>query len=139
MASIANNAYFLQNATVQIGTDNFEEAISSITLTPSSSQVTFKGLTPAAIQNFSTPSTWVAALEFAQDWTTTGSLSQYLFAHEGQAVTMTFVPEADDLESPTITATVVIVPGSIGGAGGAVATSQVSLPVNGKPTITPAA
>lgn len=139
MTTIAPAPLFLANATVQIGTDSYEQALSSVELTPTTSTVQFKGLTPTAIFNFATPSTWVAALTFAQDWATAGSLANYLFANEGESVTMTFVPAVDDDDSPTITATVTIVPGSIGGAGGAVSTSTVSLPVDGKPTITPAA
>lgn len=138
MPTIAAKPLFLQNATVQIGTDSFEQAVSAITLTPSTSAVTFKGLTPVAVFNFATPSTWVAALTFAQDWSTPGSLANYLFEHEGEKVTMTFVPAVDDEDSPTITATVFVVPGAIGGEAGAVSTSQVQLPVDGKPTITPA-
>lgn len=139
MSTIVPAPLFLSNCTVEIGTDSYEQALSNVTITPSTSQVTFKGLTPTAIFNFSTPSTWAAALTFAQDWSTAGSLANYLFAHEGQQVTMTFVPAVDDVTSPTITATVTIVPGSIGGAQGAVSTSTVTLPVDGKPTITPAA
>lgn len=139
MTTIVPKPLFLQNATVQIGTDSFEQAVSSVALTPSTSTVTFKGLTPAAVFNFATPSTWVAALTFAQDWSTAGSLANYLHTHEGEKVTLTFVPAVDDEDSPTITATVFVVPGSIGGETGTVNTSQVSLPVDGKPTITPAA
>lgn len=139
MTAIAPKPLFLRNCTVSIGTDSYEQAISSVTFTPSASTVTFKGLTPDAVFNFATPSTWVAALAFAQDWSTAGSLSNYLHAHEGESVVMTFKPALDDLTSPTVTANITVVPGAIGGAQGAVAVSQVSLPVSGKPEITPAA
>lgn len=139
MTAIVPKPLFLQNATVQVGTDSFEEAVSAVTITPSTSTVTFKGLKPSAVFNFATPSTWAAAMTFAQDWSTPGSLANYLFAHEGEKVTLTFVPAVDDEDSPTITATVFVVPGVIGGEVGTVNTSQVTLPVDGKPTITPAA
>lgn len=138
MASIAPKPLFLRNCTVSIGTDSYEKAINSVVFTPTSSTVTYKGLTPDSVYNFATPATWVAAVAFAQDWSTTGSLSNYLHEHEGESVTMTFEPAVDDTQSPTVTATITIVPGSIGGAQGAVATSSVSLPVSGRPEITPA-
>lgn len=137
MSTITPKPLFLTNCTVQIGTDSFEQALSQVQLDPANSNVMFKGLTPTAVFNFSTPSTWTATLQFAQDWTTADSLSNYLLANEGEKVTMTFVPAVDDTASPTITATVFIVPGSIGGSQGAVATSSVKLPVDGKPTVTP--
>lgn len=138
MVAITPKPLFFVNPTIKIGTDSYEAAISACTLTPSSSVVTFKGLKPTAVFNFATPSTWVAGMTFSQDWTTAGSLSNYLFANEGTKVTMTIVPAADDNKSPTVTVTVFIQPGSIGGDAGAVSTSQVSLPVDGKPTITAA-
>lgn len=126
---------FLNNYTLVIDSDSYEKAISSATFTPSSKIVSFQGGTPDASFNFPTPATWTCDLEFAQDWTTTGSLSQYLHTNEGLVKPCTFVPNAD---GPTVAANIIVTPGAIGGGVGTVGTAKVSLGVNGKPTIQPA-
>lgn len=132
MANITPVPLYMSNATLKVAADNYEAAVSSVTFTPSTSVATFKGLTPTAVFKHASSSEWVCEVAFVQDWATAGSLSNYLFEHEGETVSVDFEPEAG---GPTITASVVIVPGSIGGAVDAFATSSVQLGVNGKPTI----
>jgi hypothetical protein len=74
-------------------------------------------------------------IAYAQDWDTTGSLSQYLFANEGAEVTLTFEPVNG---GASWSADVIIVPGAVGGAVDSFAVATVSLPVQGKPSFTPA-
>lgn len=134
--SVAVNAQFITDATVQIGDDSYEQACSTVTLTPSSSSKTFQGMTPTSSATRVTPATWEADITFAQDLDTAGSLTNYLHTNEGQEVTMIFAPNAG---GATVTATVYITPGAIGGDQGDFSTSSVKLPVIGKPVITPAA
>ncbi|GAB3608590.1 hypothetical protein GCM10027414_07150 [Humibacter ginsengiterrae] len=128
---------FMNNVSFVVDTDEFAAAISSVTFTPSTKNVTFQGGTPDASFTFPTPATWTADLEFAQDWTTPNSLSFYLYNNAGTTKSVTFLPVAG---GATITATLVIAEGAVGGAiGTAVPTAKVSLGVNGRPVITPAA
>lgn len=139
VSPVAVAPLFLNDVIMQIGaTNSFETAISSATFTPSTKLVTFQGGTPASIFNFPAPTTWTLDLEYAQDWDTTDSLANYLHANEGTVVPAVFTPKEGDEDSPTVTANIIIAPGSIGGDIGSVGTSKVSLGVNGRPTVVPA-
>jgi hypothetical protein len=137
MATIAVQPIILNDVSLAVAADNYEAAVSRVEFVPSSSVVTWKGMTPSAVFSFGTTATYVANIEYAQDWSTTNSLSKYLFDNEGKTVTMTFKPKKPASgTSPTWTASVIIAPGSIGGAVDSVATSSVSLGVVGKPALT---
>jgi hypothetical protein len=138
MANITVNPLYLKDTTFLVAADNYEAALSSVSFTPASSTATWQGLTPAASFTFATTATWTCTLEYAQDWGTTNSLSQYLFANEGKEVVVKFAPQKGTTTAPTFTATVIITPGSVGGAVNSVATASVTLAVKGKPTLAPA-
>lgn len=136
MATIAVNPFILSDTTFTVEADNYEAHVSGVTFTPSSSVTTWKGLTPDAVFSFGTNATWTCDLEFAQDWSTAGALSRYLFEHEGEEIDVVFAPVSG---GPTISATLIVTPGAIGGAVDSVATATVSLGVKGKPTLAPVA
>ncbi|MEN0103331.1 MAG: hypothetical protein AAGC90_10430, partial [Curtobacterium sp.] len=120
----------LNDVTFKVEDDNYEAAVSSVSLDPQSGLATFKGMTPSAVFNFPQATTWQAAITFAQDWETEDSLSNYLFDHQGETVTVQFAPKRG---GRTWEVDLVIVPGSIGGAVDAVATSTVTCGVSGQP------
>lgn len=122
-----------KNYMLKIGADSYEKAVNSVTLTPSSSTVTFKGGTPEAVFTDQTAPTWTAALNYAQDWETASSLSVYLLNNEGKEVAIEFFPLGS---GPKFALTVIITSGAIGGAIDAFGTSTVTLGVQGKPTFT---
>lgn len=132
MASVTVNPFLLTDCLFQVEADNYEAHVSKVEFAPSSSSTQFKGLTPTAVFTFAGTSTWTCNLDFAQDWDTPGSLSRYLFEHEGEALDVTFEPKKG---GSAITATIVAIPGSIGGAVDGVATSSVSLGVHGRPAL----
>lgn len=132
MTAITPTPFVLTNCSVTIDGDTYEKAISRVEFVPSTSTQTFKAVSPGAVYQAAELAAWTADLEFAQDWADADSLSRKLFDDEGSAVTMLFDPIAG---GATITATVYLTPGSIGGTGGAFATGSVSLPCSGKPTI----
>ncbi len=136
MATITIDPIILNDVTLTVGTDDYQAHVSQVEFTPSSSTVTWKGLTPSSVHSFGTTATWTCTLAYAQDWTTANSLSQYLFANEGESVEMTFEPKAG---GPSFTATVIITPGAIGGSVDSVAVATVTLGVSGKPALVPAA
>lgn len=135
MAQIAVQPIYLKDVVLSVAGSDFEKHVSSVTFTPSVSSATWKGLEPTAVFTNVGASTWMVDLAYAQDWDTTGSLSAYLFANEGAEVTLTFEPVAG---GSSWSAAVIIVPGAVGGAVDSYAEATVSLPVQGRPTFTPA-
>lgn len=131
MALIAVSPFVLRDITLAIASSNYETSVSAAEFVPSSSVVTFKGLKAGSTVNLPTEATWVANLTYAQDWTNEDSLSNYLLDNAGETVVAVFAPKAG---GPSFSAQVTIVPGSIGGAGDAIATASVSLTVNGEPS-----
>lgn len=136
MVQIAIAPIVLTNVLFTVATDDYAKHVSRVEFVPSTSPVTWKGLNPTANSTKTPTATWVCNLEYAQDWETADSLSQYLHDNEGEEVVVVFEPE---LAGATWTATVQITPGSIGGAVDAFATATVTLGVTGKPALTPAA
>ena len=136
MASISVTPLYLKDVTLTVGTDSYEKHVSSVTLTPSNATASWKGLNPAATFTDAGTPTWTLDLTYVQDWETADSLSAYLFNNAGSEITLSFKPESG--AGGTFSATVIVVPGSIGGQVDSYATSTVSLPVQGQPSYTPA-
>lgn len=118
------NPFIMRDCLFQVEADNYEAHVSKVQFDPTSSIVGFKGLTPSSNVQFGTTATWVAGLDYAQDWNTAESLSEYLHEHEGESIDVTFQPVNG---GRPITATLIVTPGSIGGAVDTVATASVSL------------
>lgn len=135
MAQIGVAPIILKDVLFQVETDSYEKHVSSVEFVPSSSTVTWKGLTPASVFSFGTNATWVCNVSFAQDWETADSLAQYLFENEGEEIDVVFEPVNG---GTGFSATLIVSPGSIGGAVDSVAVSTVALGVKGKPVLIPA-
>jgi hypothetical protein len=136
MANIALDPIVMSNVLLTLGTDSYQKHVSSVEFVPTAGLVTWKGLDPDAVHSFATKATWQCNLGYAQDWETADSLSQYLFENEGDEVAAVFEPVNG---GAGFTATLIIVPGSIGGAVDTVAVATVSLGVKGRPVLVPAA
>lgn len=139
MAILDVKPLFLKNVELVIGGEtgnDFRKHVSGVTFTPSSSTVTWTGLGLNTHTDANT-ATWTCDLTFVQDWTSTTSLSRFLYENEGDTVPVEFRPISG--EGPTFEAEIVITPGAIGGTVGAASESTVSLGCNGKPTLVPAA
>lgn len=104
--------------------DDYRKHVSGVTFTPTSSQTTWTGLGLNTHTDSAIP-TWVCQLDYVQDWTTTDSLSLYLYQHEGETVPATFRPTSG--AGPSFTANLSVVPGAIGGQVNAYATTTVTL------------
>jgi len=136
MAQIAIEPIILTNCLLTIGADNYEKHVSRVQFDPSAATVNWKGLHPDAVFSKVARATWTCTLEYAQDWETPNSLSQYLHDNEGTEVAATFSPESG---GASWAATILITPGAIGGTVDTVPTATVTLGVKGKPARTPAA
>lgn len=132
MPQIAIAPLFMSASTLTIGLDDYAAHISGAQFVPSSSAVTWKGLKPGATFTQQTSATWALTLNYAQDWETANSLSQYLLAHEGETVEMTLAPVDG---GQAFSASVVITPGAIGGDVDTFGTTSVTLGVLGKPEL----
>lgn len=130
MATVSPTPFVMKDSIVTIDVDNYQAAVTSVVLTPSSSIQTIKGLTPTAVFSEGTTATWTCDLTYMQDWSDENSLGRYLFDNEGETVSATIEPVAGGLGFDV---DLIITPGSIGGAVDAFATSTVSLGVKGKP------
>lgn len=137
MATIDVTPIILKDCIIEIDDDDYAAAVSSAELTPSTSQVIFKGLKPDAVFTDVSAATWMLDLTYAQDWVTATSLSRYLFDNEGETKAAVIKPQSGI--GPSFEVNVVITPGSIGGAVDAVAVATVSLGVSGRPVLVPGA
>ena len=134
MAQIALTPVILNDIDLVIGADNYEVSVSKAEIVPTTPTVTWKGMTPTAIQQLAGAATWMLNLDYAQDHATASSLSQYLLANAGTIKTIKLKPKKPATgTAPTYTIDALIVPGPIGGALDQVATGSVSLPCNGQP------
>lgn len=138
MATIAVAPFVLKDALFKVGTDNYEAHVSSVTFTPQMSPVTWQGLTPASAFSDASNPVWQCTISFAQDWTTTNSLAQYLLTNAGQQKTVVFNPQGATTGKPVFTATLIIAPGQIGGDVNTVQTATVTMGVVGAPVKTAA-
>ncbi len=134
MAQINVSPLYLKDVVLTVGTDSYEKHVSGVSIIPSVSTATFKGLDSAAVFTQASNASWTVQLDYVQDWDTTDSLSAYLFNNAGNEVTMSFTPQSG---SGTWSVLAIIVPGTVGGTVDAFAVSSVVLPVQGQPTYTP--
>lgn len=132
MTTVPNTAYYPAGI-IDIDGDDYHAAIDSATLTPTTPMTTITDIGGGVTPVVGVP-TWALAISVVQDLTTADSLSQYLIANGGQTKTVVYKPQAGST-SKTFTVSVVIIPAAIGGAGGSVAKSTVTLPVSGQPII----
>lgn len=136
MAVIAAAPIVIKDAIVTVGTDSYEKHVSSATFqpTPTIPTVQWKSLSPTSQLNDvgALSTAWVLVLEYAQDWETTNSLSNYLLTNAGTTKTVTVQPQRGTGKK-AFTATVTIVPGPIGGKVDEVPVGSVSLPLSGAP------
>ncbi|TDW50996.1 hypothetical protein EDF52_10284 [Curtobacterium sp. PhB42] len=133
MAQITVTPFVLSDVLLKVASSNYEKAVSQVEFQPAGGITNWKGLTPEAVFSFPQGVTWSCVLAYAQDWATDDSLSQYLFEHQGETVSVEFSPVKG---GPTVYADVIIVPGSIGGTVDAVGVGTVTLGVLGKPSFT---
>lgn len=136
MATIPAKPFLMQNAVLKIEDDDFAAACSAIALVPTSSAVIFNGLKRNS-STFPTVATWVCTITYSQDWETAAALAQYLHDNEGLKKEAQIIPNADEDDEAIgkgFDVVLVIAPGQIGGTVNQVASSTVSLGVDGKPS-----
>ena len=123
--------YSLKNATLTIDVDDYTAAVTQVEFTPSTATSTVRTIDGVAHKDQSTAE-WSCTIGFVQDLSATGLL-RYLLANDGQSKDVTFTPE---LAGPSIDATLVVSPGTIGGTAGADLTTATVTLVSTKPVFT---
>jgi hypothetical protein len=126
----------IKNMLVQVGTNQYEKAVSSCKFTPTApSAVEFRGGTPDAVYTDQGSATWAAVITAAQDWEDEDSFVNFCLDHEGESATITYKPDAAGAFG--LTATITIVAPEVGGDIGAFPTTTLTMPCNQKPTRVP--
>lgn len=134
MAVINPAPIALNDIVLTVGSDNYEVTVSRVELVPTTNTVQWRGMTPTATYNVASTPTWTLNLDFAQDFVTANSMSEYLRTNQGTVKTVAFKPKKGATgATPTFTIDALMVPGSIGGSVDTVAVASVSLPCNGQP------
>jgi len=133
MAAIDVQPYVMNTATVKIGSDTYEDALSSVVLTPTTPKSNFLAISGKNRRTAGTPE-WTCAITFAQDVKSASSFHKYLHdTAPGTIVTMEFTPLTG---GDKVTADIMIEPAAIGGDAGTTPTASVTLDVEGQPTRT---
>lgn len=137
VTKVAVTPLFMKDAVLRIGGEtagfDFEAAVSGVTFTPSTSKQSWKGLAPESTHTAGAAPTWVCDLAYVQDWETVNSLSNYLFAHQGETIDCKFEPKKS---GKPVYAKIVIESGAIGGQVDSFAATTVQLGVSGAPSFT---
>lgn len=130
-------AIFLKSASVTVSGVEYADLVSNVTFTPTTPTLTHKGIS-GKVATSTGATEWTVTFDYGQTFDTAGSLALRLFNDSGKKVPVIFKPEGS-ASAASVTATVTLLPGTIGGAVDTAATASVTLPVDGKPVIVPAA
>lgn len=120
----------LRDATLTVASDDYSAAVNEVRFEPRAEWVWAPDLTGPGIPVLGAVR-WTLVLGVMQDLAT-GSLSRYLLANAGATKTMIFTVTTG---GPTVTASVVVVPLTLGGPSGQILTSSPELPVVGAPVV----
>ena len=118
-------------ATLKIGSNNFEAAVSKAVLTPTTTISKFKGINGSTTRSATLPE-WTLSLDFPQDFATATSLSNLLLNSTGTVVVADLYPIVG---GPGYRQSILLVPGDIGGTVDATASASVTLEVIGQPVL----
>lgn len=121
---------YLDNCALVVGGLDYAAAASKIECTPSTSTATFRGMKKGATYTHTSVESWALGIDFAQDYDAADSFSNLCFEHQGEEAEVFFAPREG---GQAWAVKVQLVPGGIGGAGAAHATSSISLGVIGAP------
>lgn len=128
--------FVLKDVTFEVADHEYKKNVSQVEFQPSTTSVTWQGLSPDASFSDQSAPVWTCVVAYAQDWTTPDSLSQYLLEHAGEKVAARFITNDGAGE---FAATLILAPGPIGGTVNDVGVGTVTLGVDGAPTFTAAA
>lgn len=132
MPSTPHKVLNISAASVTVSGVDFSDAITLVTFNSTSTDTVWTPVSGNVATSTGVP-VWTANLEFGQDLTANTTLTNFLIANHGKAVTLVYKPTG---ATQTISASVTIKAPAVLGGGVGVATSNTELPVNGQPTVT---
>lgn len=132
MPSTPHKVLNISAASTTVSGVDFSDAITLVTFNSTSTDTVWTPVSGNTQTSTGVP-IWTATIEFGQDLTANTTLTNFLIANHGKAVTVTYKPTG---ATQTISASVTIKAPSVLGGGVGVATSSTELPVNGQPTVT---
>jgi hypothetical protein len=125
MALVFKNGTFRLSNISSAPSADYTEVVQSVVWTPTSSPVTWTGISGATISD-SSLATWTLDITFRQhDLADDESLPNVMFDNEGETATAEYTPYAG---GPTYTGHVTLQAPTVGSDGTAVAVATVSLP-----------
>lgn len=134
MATVTATPRILRKYQFTVDVDDYQSATEQVLFQPATETQTWTG-GDGETHSDAAPSTWTVTVGYVQDWDTPGSLGEYLLAHEGEQVDVTFRPTVD--AGPSFTSTITVVPGAVGGTNGQWPTTTAAMPCT-KPVLVPA-
>lgn len=126
------NVYTGQTLTLEIDSVAYSAQVTRAELVPTQNQN--QEPTLSSVASWVDPVTWVLEVENFQDWTATTGISDALYAEALAGNTVTF--ELGLPNSRTVTGSIVVLYGNIGGAASGALTQTFSFPVSGNLTLT---
>lgn len=133
MALQPHNALVIEDVELELGTKEFSTACDSVTLTPTTGKLRWKPVNGKKTTVVAEPD-WALGLNLGQDFDNTGLLHELIENH-GKSVPFVLRPKGT-AGVAKVEGFVTLEAGAIGGASEAIATSAVTLDVDGQPTFT---
>lgn len=133
MTKVPNAAYMGGAGKLAIGADEYTAAVTGFILTPTTEKAAVTDI-GGVTTNFAGKPSWVAQIDYNQDWTTADSFSQKLIEWHGQVKAATYTPNDGGLGWAV---DMVCEAGAIGGPGKGIHAAQVTVGVNGQPEPVP--
>lgn len=130
-----SNPFTIRNAALTLGTYKFPSAVGACEVTPSYQNITYPTV-DGGNKPIADDGAWVLSISYGQDHITLNALTRYLLEHDGEYVPFEYTPQAG---GQGYSGTVLCRAGAIGGPARQHATSSVQLPLDGQPTVIPAA
>lgn len=132
---ISDSMIFMQESDLIFGTPDsgtdFAASASSIRCAASGTPTVFQGLKKQA--RYLGPQPWTLDITLGEDYADAESFANWLWDHDGETLPVEFAPVSG---GTSFSGLVTIVSPGIGGAGGSVATSSISLEMPERPTRT---
>jgi hypothetical protein len=119
---------------LDIDGSTYECEVTNATVTPTAEVRTATVLCDDGTVADVAPVTWTLDLAYLVNWSP-GSLYRFLVSNAGALAAFTYEPDPDTAPGVAWTGDVRILPGPAGGEAGTWESGNVSLPVNGRPTL----
>lgn len=119
--------FAIVDAVLKLGADTFQKACSKIELVPNYTNPTFDAVDSTSY-TVGDAARYSLEITYAQDHTDATTLHEYLLEHDGDVVAFEYHPQSG---GKGFTGSCLLRAGKVGGQSKSVATSDVSLPVNG--------